>query len=316
MVAHALSPRVPAPARLRSLVAALHGRLAVVNPSNAARLPMGLVSAVQGLVRIGFDGEVLLAKDARDPLGLDPSPRAQSSVRREADARATYERLRVGALLNALPSSTRERLAEGVDWAVVALYESTIPTVRFTTSFGSDASTDSPTVVAVAEIGYRVVITAGTTVSDRAFPGDREAMDRLAVAPGGVVPPRGRRPGSGVATASSRAGRSARAAGRCEPAVVRHPAPRPRRMALDTRRSRNACALGTPNGPLRPNRSLLVPRHLGSVPRAGAPRRVAHRERCVAPPPRPTSVRRSLCARRSGRRRSGQPSPTRNDAHP
>ena len=112
----------------------------------------------------------LLAKDARDPLGLDPRPRGQSSVRRGTDVRATYELLRVGALLNALPSSTRERLAEGVHWAVVALYESTTPIVRFTTSFGSDASSGSPTVVAVAEIGYRVVITAGTTVPDRPRP--------------------------------------------------------------------------------------------------------------------------------------------------
>jgi hypothetical protein len=174
MVAHALSARVPAPARLRSLVAALHGRLGVVNPPNAARLPAGLVSAVQGVVRIGFDGEVLLPKEAWDRLGLDPHPRGQSFVRRATDVRATYERLRVDALLNALPSSTRERLAEGVRWAVVALYESTTPTIRFTASFGSDASNGSPTVVAMAEIGYRVVITAGTTVPDRPSPDDRE----------------------------------------------------------------------------------------------------------------------------------------------
>jgi hypothetical protein len=198
MVAHALSPRVPSPARLRSLVAALHGRLAVLNPSNAARLPTGLVSAVQGLVRVGFDGEVLLATDARDSLGLDPRPRGQSSVHRGTDVRATYERLRVGALLNALPSSTRERLADAVHWAVVALYESTTPILRFTTSFGSDASNDSPTVVAVAEIGYRVVITAGTTVPDRASPDDREAMDRNAIAAAAAAwPPRGH-PGRGA----------------------------------------------------------------------------------------------------------------------
>jgi len=153
-----------------------------VNPSNAARLPTGLVSAVQGLVRVGFDGAGLPAMAGWDPLGLDPRPRGQSSVRRGTDLRATYERLRVGALLNAIPPSTRERLAEGVHWAVVALYESTTPTIQFTASRESDAINGSPTVVAVAEIGYRLVITASTTVPDSNSPDDREAMDRSAVA--------------------------------------------------------------------------------------------------------------------------------------
>jgi len=119
-------------------------------------------------------------------------------VRRATDVRATYECLRVDALLNALPSSTRERLAEGVRWAVVALYESTTPTIRFTTSFGSDASNGSPTVVAVAEIGYRVVITAGATVPDTPSLDDREAMDRLAVAAPAAAWPLRRRPARGA----------------------------------------------------------------------------------------------------------------------
>ena len=169
----------------------------MVNPSNATRLPTGLISAVQGLVRVGFDGEMHLAKDARNPLGLDPRSRGQFPVRRGTDARATYERLRVGALLSALPSSTRERLAEGVHWAMVALYESTTPTVRFTTSPGSDASSGPPNVVAVAEIGYRVAITAGTTVPDVASPNDREAMDRLAIAAPAAAWPLPRRPWPG-----------------------------------------------------------------------------------------------------------------------
>ena len=149
-------------------------------------------------MRIGFDGEVLLPKEAWDRLGLDPHPRGQSFVRRATDVRATYERLRVDALLNALPSSTRERLAEGVRWAVVVLYESTTPTIRFTTSFGSDASNGSPTAVAMAEIGYRVVITAGTTLPHRPSLDDREAMDRLAVAAPAAAWPLRRRPDRGA----------------------------------------------------------------------------------------------------------------------
>ena len=170
----------------------------MVNPPNAARLPTGLVSAVQGLVRTGFDGEALLANDTRDSPGLDPRPRGQFSVPPGTDARGTYERLRVDALLNALPSSTREQLAGGVHWAVVALYESTAPTIRFTTSFGSEASNGSPTVVAMAEIAYRVVITAGTTMPDRPSPDDREAMDRLAVAAPAAAWPLRRRPSRGA----------------------------------------------------------------------------------------------------------------------
>src|SRR5262250_2414684 len=55
MVAHALSSRVPAPAGLHSLVAALRGRLAVTNHPRAVRLPNGLATAVHALVRAGLD---------------------------------------------------------------------------------------------------------------------------------------------------------------------------------------------------------------------------------------------------------------------
>ena len=95
-------------------------------------------------------------------------------------------------LLNALPSSTRERLAQGVRWAVLALYESPTPTVRLTTQ-GSDASNGSPNAVAVTEIGYRLVVTASTAVADDSAlpPDDWEVLDRTAIAaPAAAWPPR------------------------------------------------------------------------------------------------------------------------------
>ena len=163
----------------------------MVNPPYAARLPEGLVSALQGLVRVGFDGDVLLAKAGSDPPGLDSRPRGHSPVRRGADARATYELNRVRALLDMVPSPTRERLGDGVRWAVLALYESTTPTLRLTTSHTSDASERSPSAVAMAEIGYRVVIAAGTADDDSVKPHDWAMMDRTATAaPATPWPPR------------------------------------------------------------------------------------------------------------------------------
>jgi hypothetical protein len=49
----------------------------------------------------------------------------------------------------------------------------------------------------VAEIGYRVVITAGTTAPDSASPDDREAMERIAIAAPAAAWPPPRRLGGG-----------------------------------------------------------------------------------------------------------------------
>ena len=176
MVAHALSSKVPAPARLRSLVAALHGRLAVVNGTNAVRLPAGLVAAVHGLLRAGLDGSALLAKDAWDGVGLNPHARRHSRVRRAADARGDYEWRMTRAFLNALPASTREMLGGAVAWAALALYESRSPVVRLTGSGGNDATSGAASAVAIAEVGYRLVIIAGWGAFD-----EWTALDRIAM---------------------------------------------------------------------------------------------------------------------------------------
>lgn len=179
MVAHALSAKVPAPARLRSLVAALHGRLSVVNGTNAVRLPAGLVAAIHGLLRAGFDGSALLAKDAWDGGGLNPHARRYSRVRRAADARGGYELRMTRAFLNALPPSTRELLGGDVAWAALALYESPAPVVRLTGSGGNDATNRAANAVAIAEIAYRLAIIAGRGAAD-----DWTALDRIAIVAG------------------------------------------------------------------------------------------------------------------------------------
>jgi hypothetical protein len=171
----------------------------VVNPPTTARLPPGLVSAVRGFVRVGFDVDTLLAKHALMSPGLDSRPRGHWPARRGADARATHELDRARALVDTFPPSTRERLAEGVRWAILALYESTTPTVRMTTSRASDASKGSPAAVAVTEIGYRLVIAAGTAADVSAPPDDWAVLDRTAIAaPAAAWPPRRRQPRGGA----------------------------------------------------------------------------------------------------------------------
>jgi hypothetical protein len=172
MVAHALSSRVPAPRRLQSVVSALHGRLSVVNPTHSARLPAGLAAAVHGLIRVGFDGAALLAKNGWDALGLHPYARGYSRVRPGTDPRGTYELRMARSLMNGLRTETRDQLAEGVTWAALALYEASRPTIRLTPSGGTDASDGTPSAVAMAEIGYRLVIVAGTAPL-----GDWEELD-------------------------------------------------------------------------------------------------------------------------------------------
>lgn len=179
MVAHALSTRVPAPRRLQSLVSALHGRLSVVNPTHVARLPAGLGAAVHGLVRIGFDGGSLSAKEGWEALGLDPWSRASTRVRRGGDSRGNYELRMVRALLNGLPSSVRDQLSESITWTALALYESTAPNVRLIASGGHEASDRSASAVAMAVIGYRLAIVAGSGTAP-----DWQALDRaVATAP-------------------------------------------------------------------------------------------------------------------------------------
>jgi hypothetical protein len=175
MVAHALSPKVPAPARLRSLVAALHGRLSVVNATNAVRLPAGLIAAIHGLLRVGLDASRLLANETGDGPTLHPHAHRYSRARRAADARGGYGLRSARALLHALPPSTRERLGGDVAWAALALYESLTPVVRVAGSEGRDANTSSQTAVAIAEVGYRLALIAGY-----GSPEDWTALDRAA----------------------------------------------------------------------------------------------------------------------------------------
>ena len=185
MVAHALSSRVPAPRRLQSVVSALHGRLSVVNPTHSARLPAGLVVALHGLIRVGFDGAALIAKDGWDAMGLNPFARGYSRVRRGADPRGTYELRMARSLMNGLPAETREQLGDGVTWAALGLYEASRPIVRLMPSGGTDA----PSAVAMAEIGYRLVIVTGTTPPDEWG----EELDRAVLsAPAMPWPIRGR----------------------------------------------------------------------------------------------------------------------------
>lgn len=147
-----------------------------MNGTNAVRLPAGLVAAVHGLLRAGLDGSALLAKDAWDGVGLNPHARRHSRVRRAADARGDYEWRMTRAFLNALPASTREMLGGAVAWAALALYESRSPVVRLTGSGGNDATSGAASAVAIAEVGYRLVIIAGWGAFD-----EWTALDRIAM---------------------------------------------------------------------------------------------------------------------------------------
>jgi len=71
--------------------------------------------------------------------------------------------------------------------------------------------------------------------------------------------------------------------GRGTSAVVRDSSPRSGPVARRPRRRRLARPLGPPNGTLRRARPLLVPRHMGPLPRAGTPDRLALGERRLGP---------------------------------
>ena len=140
MVAHALTSRVPAPRELRALVAALHGRLSVVNSPHATRLPAGLATALRGLVRSGFDANVI-GKD-----GWDTS-HALHMIR---------------TLFGALPASARERLHSRTNWGALALYESNTPRVRRLSADDDPRAGNLANAVAEAEIVYRVGLIVGS----------------------------------------------------------------------------------------------------------------------------------------------------------
>ena len=129
MVAHALSPRVPAPARLRALVSALRGRFAVTNHPRVVRLPNGLATALRALVRAGIDESVLTNAEGESP-GRHAPTYDRARRQRERDPQTAFARRMGLGLLSTFPPTARNELARGVTWVALALYESAAPTVR------------------------------------------------------------------------------------------------------------------------------------------------------------------------------------------
>lgn len=186
MVAHALSSRVPAPARLHALVSALRGRLAVANHQRAVRLPNGLATAVQALVRAGLDESGFTETAAEAPSGHSPA-HARALLEVERDPHAAFSRRMVRGLLTTVPSSVRDELSRGVTWAALALYESAAPTVRLDPSASPDTGAQS--LLATIDVDYHLVIAAGSDT-----PLDWEALDAtVADAPATAWPPHRRR---------------------------------------------------------------------------------------------------------------------------
>ncbi|HTJ21139.1 MAG TPA: hypothetical protein VL383_02050 [Gemmatimonadaceae bacterium] len=187
MVAHALSSRLPAPAQLHALVSALRGRLAVANHQRAVRLPNGLATAVNALVRAGLDESVFTDTAAAAPGGHSPA-HARALLEAERDPRAVFARRMVQGLLTTFPSAVRDQLSRGVTWAALALYESATPTVRLDPSAAIE--TGSRSVLAAIDVDYHVVIAAGSDI-----PLDWQALDATAVAASATAwPPHRRRP--------------------------------------------------------------------------------------------------------------------------
>ncbi|HEX5074572.1 MAG TPA: hypothetical protein VFW03_15245 [Gemmatimonadaceae bacterium] len=182
MIAHALSSRVPAPARLRALVAALRGRFAVANHPRAIRLPSGLATAVRALVRAGFDASALT--DARDESpGRQAPPYDRARRQLERDPQTAFARRMGLGLLSTFPSAVRDELSGGVAWVALALCESATPAVRIDPSASSDAGTQS--VAAIIEVDYHLMIAAGSNT-----PRDWPSLHDAAVAvPARAWPP-------------------------------------------------------------------------------------------------------------------------------
>ena len=189
MVAHALSSRVPAPARLLSLVFALRGRLAVVNPTQATRLPGGLATAMRALVRVACNESALVGNEEWENGELYLYTKEHARPRRAPDPRAAYERRIVHALVSALPPAVRDQWSAGVTWVALALYESAAPTIRLDPSGAADASTGSPSTVAVVGIDYRLVIASGSGP-----PRQWAALDSMAITAPAVAWPIRQRP--------------------------------------------------------------------------------------------------------------------------
>ena len=189
MVAHELSPRVPAPARLKSLVTALRGRLAVVNLSGAARLPGGLVTAVCGLVRVGCNRSAIDASERWETAGLHPSGSGHSRSARATDARVAHERRMMHALVSTLPAATRERFPDEPTWVALALYESASPVVRLASGRPAENAAEARDAVAWAEIDYRLVIAVGSGA-----PTEWDALDAASMTAPAAPWPSNRRP--------------------------------------------------------------------------------------------------------------------------
>jgi hypothetical protein len=188
MVSHALSSRIIAPVRLQTLVARLRGRLSVVNPTRATRLPSGLGAAVTGLVRSGFDGRMLTSFDRWEPVGLRPEAQAPAPVRRMMDSRTLFEMRMASELLARFTPSERERSSGGWSWAAIALYESA-PVVRLNRERSGSPSAGPPNAAGVATVAYRLLIVRG-----RGQPGEWAAIDAAAAVAPAVSWPIRRRP--------------------------------------------------------------------------------------------------------------------------
>src|SRR3954471_11911298 len=102
MVAHALSPRVPAPARLRALVSALRGRFAVTNHPRVVRLPNGLATALRALVRAGIGESVLTNAEGESP-GRHAPAYDRARRQRERDPQSAFARRMGLGLLSTFP---------------------------------------------------------------------------------------------------------------------------------------------------------------------------------------------------------------------
>jgi len=155
------------------LVSALHGRLSVVNPPQATRLPAGLATAIRGLVRSGFDATVI-GHAGRDASVLNPHVESPARPQRGGDWNPGYELHMVRALLGALPASARDRLSSGAEWAALGLYESSVPHVRRISSEDDLRTSDLATAVAEAVIVYRLAIVVGSGASPEWHVMDRE----------------------------------------------------------------------------------------------------------------------------------------------
>jgi hypothetical protein len=164
MVAHALSPLLAAPAPLRRLVTGLRGRLTVVNPLGAARLPHTLAVAIRGLVRGALEGT--LGDEAERPSSsLHTLASDATTLTSAADARAAHDRRMARVLLANIDRETRERLAVGTDRVRLVLYESRVPTVDVAAASGTP-TVGEPAVRASIALDYRIAIAVGDDGSE------------------------------------------------------------------------------------------------------------------------------------------------------